>query len=50
MARTQTITGNVASAVVTGLKNGTAYSFDVVAVNAAGTGARSARSATVTPR
>lgn len=50
VARTQTVTGNVASVVVTGLSNGTAYSFDVVAVNKAGSGARSARSATVTPR
>ncbi|MEO6200420.1 MAG: fibronectin type III domain-containing protein, partial [Cryobacterium sp.] len=47
VARTQTVIGNVSSVVVTGLTNGTAYSFDVAAVNAVGTGARSARSATV---
>lgn len=49
VALTQTVTGNVSSAVVTGLTNGTSYSFDVVAVNAVGGGPRSARSATVTP-
>ncbi|TFB53945.1 fibronectin type III domain-containing protein [Cryobacterium tagatosivorans] len=50
VALTQAVTGNVSSVVVTGLTNGTPYSFDVVAVNSAGAGARSARSATVTPR
>jgi hypothetical protein len=49
LARTQAITGNVASAVVPGLTNGTAYTFDVAAVNAAGTGTASSRSAAVTP-
>jgi hypothetical protein len=38
------------SYAVTGLDNGTAYSFDVVARNDAGTGPASARSAAVTPR
>ena len=50
LARTQTVTGNVGTIVVTGLTNGTAYTFDVAAVNATGTGAFSARSAAVTPR
>ena len=49
LARTQTVTGNVGTAVVTGLTNGTAYTFDVAAINAAGTGGFSARSAAVTP-
>jgi hypothetical protein len=40
---------NANSLVVTGLTNGTAYRFQVQAVNAVGTSAFSARSAAVTP-
>jgi hypothetical protein len=37
------------SLIITGLTNGTAYTFDVAAINAVGTGAFSARSSAVTP-
>ncbi|MDD0858230.1 Ig-like domain-containing protein [Arthrobacter alpinus] len=50
LVRTQAVSGNVPSAIVTGLTNGTAYTFDVSAVNVAGTGSASARSVAVTPR
>jgi methionine-rich copper-binding protein CopC len=41
--------GNVLNATVAGLANGTAYRFDVAAINGAGTSAFSASSAAVTP-
>ncbi len=50
LIKTQAVTGNVGSVLVTGLTNGTAYTFDVAAVNAVGTGGFSARTAAVTPR
>jgi hypothetical protein len=42
--------GNVTNTAVTGLINSTGYTFDVSAINSAGTGAPSARSALTTPR
>jgi len=41
--------GNVTSDTVTGLTNGTAYTFKVAAINAVGTGPQSAASNSVTP-
>jgi hypothetical protein len=41
--------GNVLTTSITGLTNGTAYTFDVAATNSAGTGTFSARSVAVTP-
>ncbi|SDM55359.1 Ca2+-binding protein, RTX toxin-related [Cryobacterium flavum] len=45
-----TTVANVTTAVIGSLTNGTGYTFDVAAINAAGTGAASARSVAVTPR
>jgi hypothetical protein len=45
----RSVDGGLDDVEVTGLVNGTAYSFDVAAVNGAGTGDASDRSAVVTP-
>jgi hypothetical protein len=51
LSRTQLVTGNVGSVVVTGLINGNSYQFDVAAINGVGTGAASAKTLLfVTPR
>jgi Ca2+-binding RTX toxin-like protein len=49
LVQTIPLTGTATTAEVTGLANGTAYSFQVLAVNAHGDGALSAVSAPVTP-
>jgi hypothetical protein len=45
----KTVTGNGSPLTVTGLTNGTAYTFTVTATNAAGTGTASAASLSITP-
>jgi titin len=50
VAQTPVLTGsNATSFTVTGLTNGAAYTFVVAAINAAGTGANSSASASITP-
>ncbi len=49
VVETRTITGNVSSAVISGLNNGTAYNFRLQAINGVGTSPLSAASNTVTP-
>ena len=48
--RTVAVAGDLTDVLVTGLTNGTGYSFDVRAVNAVGSGPASARSDVVTPQ
>ncbi|GAA2175481.1 hypothetical protein GCM10009784_18010 [Arthrobacter parietis] len=50
LVQTISLTGTATTTEVTGLANGTAYSFKVLGVNAHGEGAASAASAAVTPR
>ena len=49
VVETRTLTGNVSSAVISGLNNGTAYNFRLRAINGIGTSGLSAASNTVTP-
>ena len=49
VVETRSLTGNVSSAVIGGLNNGTAYNFRLRAINGIGTSALSAASNTVTP-
>jgi hypothetical protein len=49
VVETRSITGNVSSAVISGLNNGTAYNFRLIAINGVGTSVPSTASNTVTP-
>lgn len=49
VAQAATTVGNVLTTSITGLTNGTAYTFKVAAINAVGTGPQSAASNAVTP-
>src|SRR4029079_1342193 len=49
VVETRTLTGNVNSAVISGLNNGTAYNFRLLAINGVATSVVSAASNTVTP-
>ena len=50
VAQASTTVGNVTSATITGLTNGTSYTFKVAAKNTLGTGPQSAASNAVTPK
>jgi hypothetical protein len=49
VVETRTLTGNVSSAVIGGLNNGTSYNFRLLAINGVGTSVVSAPSNAVTP-
>lgn len=48
-AQTPTTVGDILSTTITGLTNGSTYTFKVAAINAIGTGVQSAASSSVTP-
>jgi predicted phage tail protein len=49
VVETRTLPGNVSSAVISGLNNGTAYNFRLIAINGVGSSVPSVASNTVTP-